>query len=79
MKTLQVTTKSRAHAMQVQSLFTPVNGRTLQVEKYCTGKYKASIKDHSLQVPDDVHAVWPEARRDAHGKYFALYCLSAQS
>ena len=77
MKTIQITTKSQASSMQVESLFVPVNGRTLSKTKYCGGKYKlgAFPKGREIEVSENVHAVWSESRKDSDGSYSALYCL----
>ena len=76
---LTVISKREAMRMQVDSLFTPVNGGTLSVEKLCTGKYNESIKTRILDVSDDVHAVWAERRADKHGPYYTLQCLTSRS
>ena len=78
MKTLTCITKRAANNMLINSLFKPVNGGTLIRERYCSGKYLASIKTRPLQVSDDVLCLWAEPRRDADGNYFALYCLSVR-
>jgi hypothetical protein len=82
MKTITITTKSKADALHVESLFKPVNGRTLVKERYDKGKYKSEVNLVGRVLdncPDSVIAVWSEAKRDLHGPYKALYCLSTAS
>ena len=79
MKTITITTKRKADALHVESLFKPVNGRTLIKERYDMGKYKAevSLTGRTLDnCSDSVVAVWSEVRRDSNGPYRALFCLS---
>lgn len=80
MKKLTITTSRAAAQAQVQSLFTPVNGGTLTRERYDRGKYNADAKlvGREIEAPDTVHAVWPERRKDSHGPYLALFCLSSR-
>ncbi len=79
MKTIQITTKSQANRMQVDSLFVPVNGRTLSKAKYSSGKYKpgAFPKGREIEVSENIHAVWSESRKDSDGAYSALFCLTS--
>ena len=79
MKTIQIVTKSQANRMQVESLFVPVNGRTLSKAKYCGGKYKPGSfpKGREINVSENVHAVWSESRKDVEGPYSVLYCLTS--
>jgi hypothetical protein len=78
MKTLQITTKRKAMAVMIESLFKPVNGRTLVKMKYCTGKYKpdAFPVGRELEVNDNVSAIWVEKRKDSHGPYSSLFCVT---
>lgn len=77
MKRLQITSKRKAESMLVDSLFEPVNGRTLSKEKYSSGKYKpdAFPIGREVEVSEHVHALWAEQRRDADGAYACVYCL----
>ena len=79
MKTIQIVTKSQAQRMQVESLFIPVNGRTLSKVKYCGGKYKPGSfpKGREIEVSENIHAVWSEARKDSDGAYCSMYCLTS--
>ena len=80
MKTLLISTKSQANKVIVSSLFTPINGKTLSVERYDLGKYKPeqSFVGREVEVGDDVYAVWSETRRDSDGPYKALFCASSR-
>jgi len=77
MKTLQMTTKAKANAMQVESLFTPVNGRTLTKMRYDQGKYQNSGIGRETLTSDDVYAIWTERQTDSDGAYYAAYCLTS--
>jgi hypothetical protein len=72
---LTVTTKAAADKKQVESLFVPVNGRTLSRVKWCGGKYRETVIGRTLFVPEYVHAIWAERRKDRDGPYCALYAL----
>jgi hypothetical protein len=80
MKTLQITSKAKAVKLQVESLFTPVNGGTLNAVKYSGGKYKPSSfpVGREVEVNDNVHAIWSESRRDGDGAYCSLYCMASK-
>ena len=80
MKNLKVTTKYRASKMQVESLFTPVNGGTLSQAKYSGGKYKPGSfpTGREVEVSDNIYAIWAESRRDSDGPYVSLYCLASR-
>jgi hypothetical protein len=79
MKTIQICSKRDAENLIVASLFTPVNGRTLSKSRFDRGKYRTNPDTpyigRTLEVSDDVCAVYPERRRDAHGAYIALFCV----
>ena len=76
MKVLQITTKTKADAILVDSLFNPVNGRTLNRMKYCTGKYKpGAYVGTDVRVSDDVHAVYTSRQRDKDGPFIRLMCV----
>ena len=72
-----VITKRQADKMIIESLFKPVNGRTLQHSKlpFCTGKYKASMLGKKVCDSPNVAAVYPVARKDKDGKYTQLRCV----
>ena len=80
MKTLQIISKAKANKLQVQSLFTPINGGTLTAIKYDGGKYKPSSFPigREVEVNENVHAIWSESRRDSDGAYAVLYCLTSR-
>ena len=77
MKTITIGTKAQANRIRVNSLFTPVNGRTLVSARYDMGKYKAdkNFIGREIDVADHVHALWMESRRDSDGPYKALFCM----
>lgn len=77
MKKLTIISKSAANKILVDSLFRPVNGQTLNKERYDMGKYKAekSFIGRELNTSDNVVCIWQESRRDKDGPYKALYCL----
>jgi len=76
MKTIQVTNRAKANAMQVESLFNPVSGKTLSKLRYDMGKYNNSGVGRDAEVSDDVYALWSERRSDSDGPYYAMYCLT---
>lgn len=77
MKTLQVTTKASALQILTDSLFNPVNGKSLNKMKYCNGKYKPeSFKTGSdIEVSDSIHAIYKVIQKDADGRYSRLMCI----
>jgi len=70
-KKLTIGTKAQADKIMVNSLFEPVNGKTLNRGKYCSGKYKAGVSfiGREIEVSDDVHALYMVQRKDADGPY----------
>ena len=60
MKKLTIGTKRQADKVMVNSLFTPVNGRTLSVIKYCSGQLRARPETpyigREVEVNDDIYA-----------------------
>lgn len=79
MKKLTIGTKTQADKVLVNSLFQPVNGKTLNVGKYDGGKYKAdtSFIGREVEVSDDVYALFMVKRKDADGAYQQIMCVSA--
>ena len=77
MKQLNITSKSRAKSILLDSLFKPVNGHTLIDMKLDNAKYKpeACFIGKWLEVPDDVYAVYKVIRSDSYGKYAQLRCV----
>lgn len=76
MKQLEIGTKAQADKALTESLFKPVNGKTLRRMRYDMGKYGSNMKGKTVQVSDDVMALWTEKRKDAHGPYWAAFCLT---
>ena len=77
---MKVTTKKHAMAILTDSLFNPVNGRTLRISVFCTGKYKntpTEMAKTGMEVIDieGVHAVYGERRQDSEGPYTKLYSV----
>lgn len=77
---MKIVTKKQADDILVNSLFKPVNGRTLNIRKFDSGKYKwtGKAKDYvGTEVTDisGVHAVYPERRVDKDGPYCQLMCI----
>lgn len=77
MKKLTIGTKAQADRVLVESLFKPVNGKTLNVSKYCTGKYKAetSFIGREVEVYDGVHALYMTRGKDKDGPYQTIMCI----
>ena len=80
MKTLIIGTKRHADALLTESLFKPVNGRTLSRIRYDTAKYRVDriFKGREIVTPDHIHALWMERRKDSDGPYQAFFCLTSQ-
>lgn len=76
-KAIVIGTKSQAESKLVESLFKPVNGQTLKRERYDMGKYAHNHQGKTVEVGANIVALWMESRKDAHGPYWALFCLSA--
>lgn len=74
---MQVVKKAVADKILVNSLFTPVNGKTLNRGRFDMGKYDPAKSFIGRDVPDlpGVHAVYQEKRKDSHGPYIALCCI----
>lgn len=77
MKQLTIGTKAQAERVLMESLFKPVNGRTLNRMKYSNGKYKADTNYVGLavEVSDSVHALYVVKQRDSDGPYARLMCI----
>ena len=76
-KSIVIGTKGQAESKLVESLFKPVNGQTLKRERYDLGKYAHNHTGKTVEVGANIVALWMERRKDAHGPYWALFCLSA--
>ena len=81
MKKLQIISKAKADKILVDSLFNPVNGRTLNRMKLDNGKYKPGEKyiGREVQASDGVLAVYPVSRNDNDGAYTQLMCVCIQN
>ena len=81
MKTIRIVTKAQANKVLVESLFKPVNGRTLNDMKYDGGKYKINPDvpyiGREVEVSDNIHALYAVRRKDADGHYVQLRCIIA--
>jgi len=77
-KILTIGTKAQADKILVNSLFQPVNGKTLNHGKYDGGKYKAGVSfiGREVEVSDGVHALYMVKRKDADGPYQQIMCVS---
>jgi hypothetical protein len=79
MKQITIGTKRQADAVRVASLFSPVNGKTLNDAKFDRGKYTTKpdvpYVGRIVEVADCIHAVYPVSRTDADGPYIALRCI----
>jgi hypothetical protein len=76
-----VISKKQAMEILTDSLFTPINGNSLNVEKFDSGKYDwtgkaANYIGKQVQDIDGVHAVYAERRKDIDGAYTQLMCIS---
>ena len=74
---MKVIKKSEAMKIHTNSLFQPVNGKTLNIGKFDSGKYQwHGSQSHYIgrDVPnlDGVHAVYVERRQDSDGPYAQL-------
>lgn len=77
---MKVITKRQANKVLTDSLFNPVNGRTLSIGKFDNGKYtwSGSQADYvGREVPDidGIHAVYVERRQDKHGPFAQLMSI----
>ena len=78
---MKIVSKKQANDILINSLFKPVNGKTLNDNKFCTGKYKwtGRASDYiGKDVPDlrGVHAVYVVRRNDSDGAYAQMRCIS---
>lgn len=77
---MKVIKKSEAMKVLTDSLFQPVNGHTLNIGKFDSGKYQwHGSQNHyigrEVQDLDHVHAVYIERRQDSDGPYGQLMCI----
>lgn len=75
---MKVVTKAQARNVMLESLFTPINGRTLVTGKFDNGKYRVDQSFIGREVKDlpGVHAVYPVRKRDRDGPYVQLMSIS---
>ena len=77
---MNIISKREANKLLVDSLFNPVKGGTLNIEKYDNGKYewhgsqKAYIGKETRHI-EGVHAVYVERRTDSNGAYAQIMCM----
>jgi len=76
---MTIISKAQADKILVNSLFQPVNGKTLSRMKYCNGKYKPGVYiGREIEcASDDVKAIYPQSGRDSEGAYVHLMCITA--
>ena len=79
MAKMTIGTKAQADKVLVNSLFQPVNGKTLTAMKYDSGKYRAdqSYVGREVEVSGNIHALYVVKRKDADGQYAQIMCVSA--
>jgi len=77
-KTMKFVSIATANKILVNSLFNPVNGKSLVRMKYETAKYKPrSFKvGMEVEVLDDVHAIYASNGRDQDGAYQRIMCIT---
>lgn len=77
MKLIKIGSKSAADKVLTNSLFNPVNGKTLVRRRYDSGKYKpdAEYKGREVEVHDDVHALYAVKQKDSDGPYVRIFCI----
>ena len=78
---MNIISKREANKILVDSLFNPINGQTLNIEKYDNGKYEwhGSQKHYigrEVRHIDGIHAVYVERRTDSNGPYALIMCIS---
>ena len=82
---MNILTKRQLAQATVQSLFTPVHGRTLakmERSRFDLGKYKPGTMAGKPLDPEFAawcYAVWVEPRKDKDGPYDALFCYSTHN
>jgi len=78
---MRITSKAAATKVLTDSLFNPVNGKTLNIVKYDSGKYawNGSAKEYEGREVNDlggrVHAAYVERRQDSDGAYAQIMCI----
>lgn len=77
---MKVVSKREANKILTESLFKPVNGKTLSIGKFDSGKYQwHGSQNHyigrDVQGIDGIHAVYIERRTDSDGPYGQLMCI----
>jgi hypothetical protein len=75
-KKITIVSKRKSDIMLLDSLFNPVNGKTLTRTRYDLGKYKPSkFIGREIECNEHVQAIFTQSQRDSNGPYVALYCL----
>ena len=77
---MKIISKREANSILTNSLFKPVNGKTLSIGKFDSGKYEwhGSQKHYigkEVQDIEWVHAVYVERRADSNGPYAQIMCI----
>ena len=77
---MHIISKAAALDIQLNSLFKPVNGGTLSISKFDSGKYewKGTAKAYLGRECQDIkgiHAVYVERRTDSNGPYAQIMCV----
>jgi len=77
---MHIVSKRDANKILTDSLFSPINGKTLSIGKFDSGKYKwhGSQKHYIGKKVTDlcgIHAVYVERRTDSDGPYAQLMCI----
>ena len=78
---MKIMTKKQATDILTNSLFIPINGKTLSITKFDNGKYVwHGSQQHYVgrEVPDlrGIHAVYVERRKDKNGPYAQVMAIS---
>lgn len=76
MHKITITTKRKAMAQSIETLFTP-GGTATTVEKFDRGKYRVDMEyiGREVETYDSILAIWPERRKDKDGPYIQLMCV----
>lgn len=75
MKQITIGTKTQGNRVIIESLFKPVNGKTLSAFRHDRGKYRmdGSFIGRVIETSERCFALWMETRRDSDGPYRALF------
>jgi hypothetical protein len=77
MKKVAIVSRRSAEKLRVESLFHPVDVRTLVIDRWTTGKFKheAFPVGRVVEVSDHVLALFTKPGNDRDGRYVSLYCV----